>query len=226
MLLERYIIPHQLNKKLVGVGELGLKFNRLTGLSEKTYIEGYHFVIPWLEVPITFKTKVKNFDVSASTPNRDLQLVNLNARVVYKPDKSRLHTIFTELGPQYDKKVLNTIVSEIVRGVVAQFDAQQLNSAREQVSSQMKYALQQRAYPYGVLIDEFAISSINFSKEYQNAVEEKQIAIQQSLEAAFEVEQAKQMKKSIIIQAEADAKNIELIGRSISDNPSKKDFFN
>lgn len=173
-------------------------------------------------MPITFRTKVKNFDVTASTPNRDLQLVNIAARVVYKPDKSRLHTIYTELGPQYDKKVLNTIVSEIVRGVVAQFNAQQLNSSRDQVSSQMKYVLQQRAFPYGIIVDEFAISSINFSPEYQSAVENKQIAIQQALEAAYQVDQAKQTSKSIVIQAQADAENIKAIGKSVLNNPGKK----
>jgi len=71
------------------------------------------------------------------------------------------------------------------------------------------------------LIDEFAISTIAFSPEYQKAVEKKQIARQKALEAKYFVEQAKQEAKSIIIQAEADAETIKLIGDAVKKNPSK-----
>ena len=200
---------------------MGLKFNRLTGLSDKTYIEGFHLMIPFLEVPIKLRTKVKNYDIHVSTPNRDLQLVNLNARVVYRPDKTKLHKIYATLGNQYDKKVLNTVVAEIIRGIVAQFNAQQLISARDQVSNQIKFSLKQRAALYGVIIDEFAISNLSFSPQYQNAVERKQVAYQQALEAKFRVQQAKQKKKSIIIQAMADAAGIEQIGKEVASNPGE-----
>ena len=205
-------------------GEIGLKFNRFSGLSDKTYIEGLHILIPWVEVPINFRTKLKYHDVTAATPNRDLQLITLKAQVVFKPDKTRLHTIYEQLGMNYDKKVLNTIVSEVVRSVVSQFDAQQLNVGRNQISNQMRFALQQRVYPYGIIVDEFAIASLSFTPEYQKAVEQKQIAIQQALEAKYQVDQARQQKKSIIIQAQADAESIELIGKSAAKNPCKIRF--
>ena len=172
-------------------------------------------------MPIKFNTRVNYYDAQASTPNRDLQQIDLTARVSYKPDKSKLKEIYTTLGPKYDTNVLNNIVNEIIRGVVAQYDAQQLISDRETISNQIRYGLQQRGAPYGLLIDEFAISTIAFSPEYQKAVEKKQIARQKALEAKYFVEQAKQEAKSIIIQAEADAETIKLIGDAVKKNPSK-----
>ena len=103
---------------------MGLKFNIFTGLSERTYIEGYHLAIPIIEKPIKFNTRVNYFDATASTPNRDLQKIDISARVSYKPNKLMLHEIYQNLGPKYDTHVLNNVVNEIIRGVVAQYDAQ------------------------------------------------------------------------------------------------------
>lgn len=177
--------------------------------------------IPIIEKPIKFNTRVNYYDAQASTPNRDLQQIDLTARVSYKPDKSKLHQIYSTLGPKYDTNVLNNVVNEIIRGVIAQYDAQQLISDRETISNQIRFGLQQRVSEYGILIDEFAISTIGFSPQYQKAVENKQIARQRALEAKYFVEQAIQEAKSIIIQAEADAESIKLIGEATKKNPSK-----
>lgn len=120
---------------IVDAGETGLKFNILTGLSDSTFVEGYHLALPFIEMPIKFNTRVNYYDAQASTPNRDLQQIDLTARVSYKPDKSKLKEIYTTLGPKYDTNVLNNIVNEIIRGVVAQYDAQQLISDRETISN-------------------------------------------------------------------------------------------
>lgn len=203
----------------VNSGELALKFNIITGLSEKTYIEGYNFKIPFIERPIVYYTRTRTFNTVAMTPDRNLQQVTIKASVMFKPDPKFLHTIHRELGQDYDSKSLNNIVNEVIRGVVAQYNAQQLISQRDQISFRIKMGLTQRAKQFNVLIDDFAISDIRFTPQYQEAVEKKQIAMQTAEEAKFRVIGAEQMKKSEIIKAEADAQSITLIGEAVKSNP-------
>ena len=47
----------------------------------------------------------------------------------------------------------------------------------------------------------------------------KQVAQQEAERAKYEVEQARQSKKSTIIKAEASAKSIELVGKASMNNP-------
>jgi prohibitin 2 len=47
----------------------------------------------------------------------------------------------------------------------------------------------------------------------------KQVAQQEAERAKYEVEQAKEAKKSTIIKAEASAKSIELVGQASKNNP-------
>jgi regulator of protease activity HflC (stomatin/prohibitin superfamily) len=113
--------------------------------------------------------------------------------------------------------VLPSIVNEVTKAVVAQYNAAELLTKREIVSRQVRDLLTQRSADFRILLDDVAITHLAFSKEYTAAVEAKQVAQQDSERAKYIVERAIQEKKSIVIRAEGEAKSAELIGNVSAD---------
>jgi hypothetical protein len=61
-------------------------------------------------------------------------MVNISLRVLSKPDASMLSHIFKSLGLDWDERVLPSIGNEILKAVVAQYNAEQLLTQRDKVS--------------------------------------------------------------------------------------------
>ena len=62
-------------------------------------------------------------------------MVSITLRVLSRPDVEHLPKIYQSLGMDYDERVLPSIGNEVLKSIVAQFDAAELITQREVVCS-------------------------------------------------------------------------------------------
>ena len=108
--------------------------------------------------------------------------------------------------------MLPSIVNEVTKAVVAQYNAAELLTKRDDVSKKIRDSLTMRAADFHILLDDVSITHLAFSKEYTAAVEDKQVAQQDAVRGKYIVEKALQEKRTIVIRAEGEADSATLIG--------------
>jgi prohibitin 2 len=88
-----------------------------------TYKEGWHVMLPWFERAIIYDVQTHPTVIKSVTGSKDLQMVNVSLRVLYRPDPAELQELYRTLGTDYDSRVLPSIVNEVLKSVIAQYNA-------------------------------------------------------------------------------------------------------
>ena len=125
-------------------GHRAVIFDRFQGIKQQVVGEGTHFMIPWVQRPIIFDIRARPKNVPSITGSKDLQNVNITLRILFRPKPDALPNIYTTLGQDYDDRVLPSITNEVLKAVVAQFDAGELITQRELVSAKVNEELTKR----------------------------------------------------------------------------------
>jgi len=201
-------------------GHRAVIFDQIRGVLPTPVSEGTGIRIPIIQTPIIMDVRSRPREIKSVTGTKDLQMVNIYLRVLSRPREDKLPTIYQTLGTNFDDRVLPSLGNEVLKSVVAQYNADQLLSMREQISRQIRETLTRRAETFNLILDDVSITHLVFGKEFTSAIEQKQVAQQEAERQTYIVAKAEQEKRAAIIRAEGEAQAATIISKALEESGS------
>lgn len=208
----------------VGAGERGVIFNTFSGVENRVLGEGIHFRIPFVESVHKMSIKVQKNDVKAEAASKDLQTISTDIVLNWHLDASAVNKVYQQIGDENAimDRIITPAVSEVVKASTALYTAEEVIVKRPLLKQTIDDTLSTRLLAYNVILDDVSIVNVDFSAEFNKAIEAKSVAIQNAqkaendlkrieIEATQTVTTAKAQAESMKIQSEALAQNQKLV---------------
>ncbi|EGO64426.1 prohibitin family protein [Acetonema longum] len=172
--------------------------------------EGFHFKIPFVQQIIPIDVRVGKAQSDQTASSKDLQTVNTTVAVNFHLVPEEVNKLYQNVGLAYEDRIVAPAIGEAVKAVTAQYTAEELISKRSEVSAKVKETLAAKLSTYFMALDEINITEFKFSAEYNNAIEQKQIAEQNALKARLDLQRIEVEAQQAIERAKAEAESLRL----------------
>jgi len=193
--------------------------------------EGLHFVTPFQDSVVNMEVRTLKFVKSTSSASKDLQTVSTEVTVNYRPSPNSVNILYKEVGLDYENRVIQPAVEEVVKQVTANYNAAELITKRPQVKADIESEITTRLNVYNIITDVISITDFQFSALFAQAIESKVEAEQKAQKAEndlirIEVEarqleaQAEGLAAANIAEAKGEAEAIAIINQALSTNPN------
>jgi len=194
---------------IVNAGQRGIVL-QLGAVRPVVLSEGLHFKIPFVQNVVPVEVRVQKSQTEQTAASKDLQTVSTTVAVNFHLDPNQVNKLYQHVGLAYGERIVDPAIGESVKAITAQYTAEELISKRSEVSSKIKEILSAKLATYYMVLDEINITEFKFSEEFNNAIEQKQIAEQQALKANLDLQRIEIEAKQKIEQAKAEAESLRL----------------
>jgi regulator of protease activity HflC (stomatin/prohibitin superfamily) len=196
----------------VQAGHVGV-VERFGKVRESTLQPGFHLTSYFEHVrPVDIRTQRHNYVTEAFSS--DIQQVGLTIAVNENISPEAAYKLYTTVGMNYLENLLEPRLMENAKVVISKYTAESLIANREKLSSEVLVKMQGDMAQYGIIVTAISIENIDFTDQYEAAIEAKQVATQEKQKAQTEqermtMEETQQAeRKRIAAQAAADVQKI------------------
>ena len=228
---------------IIDEGEKGVVLT--FGEISSTWEPGLHFKAPFIQSLKTYSTRVQKTKFGRDIENpedtntllsaysSDQQIIeSYNLSVTWAYDPLQIEKVYKYFGSASSDAVFNTVVSPTViqttKAVLGQYTAQTIVQERNKLDTQIENTLKQELKNYPINILSIQFEDVNFSKRYEDMIEQtaqKKMEIEKAanelsriqIESKQQIAQAEAQNEAIKLQADAKAYQIRVEAQAQAD---------
>jgi len=212
----------------VGPGERGVMIT-MGKTGDEVLGEGPHLKLPFLSSIKTMSIRVKKSQDTTEAATKDMQKVQAVIAINWTINPDSVGKMLRDVGTEesIEQNIIAPAVAEVLKASTSKMTAEEVLTKRMELKHSIDEALIARLGAYGLIVRDISLVDLDFTKEFNHAVEQKQIAEQQAKQASYIAEKATQdavaavnaakgEADSLLLNAQAQAKAQNLLRMSLT----------
>lgn len=193
----------------IKTGEIGI-VTQFGAVQDRVMQAGINFKAPFIQGVKKINCKTQELTTENNSASKDLQDISMTISINYCVNVEKAPELYKNVGLDYKEIILSPILADTVKSASADYTAEETITKRTELSNKIYESLNKRLNEQGITVVNVNIINLNFSDTYNQAIEEKNVALQRTLKAQQELETTKieAEKKKVDAQATADANRI------------------
>lgn len=200
---------------IVPTGHIGV-VTLYQNVQDKYLDAGFHVIKPFVEDVHDVDVRTQKYANTVEGSAKDLQIVNITMSINYQIKPEKVTELYAKVGEHYNDIILNPALQSSLKASMAQFTAEEMITKRAEVSNKITEELNARLEEY-FNISAVNLENIDFTDEYNKAIEAKTTNQQKAEAEKAQLEIIKVQNEQKINTAEAEAKVRELQSKSVTD---------
>jgi regulator of protease activity HflC (stomatin/prohibitin superfamily) len=198
-------------------GHRGIVFKSLGGgTSEEVLGEGLHIMPIWNNV-ITYDTRVHEMKETLTVLSSNGLAIRVESSVRFRPNMDELFGLQTQIGPDYDAKVVAPIVRSEARKVFGRYQPEEIYSTkREEIERQIQAEVTRALEGKHVVVEAVLVRDVDLPDAIKTAIADKLAEEQRAQKMRFTLDRERQEAQRKQIEAEGIAKYQSIVRQGLT----------
>jgi regulator of protease activity HflC (stomatin/prohibitin superfamily) len=201
----------------VDSGHRGIVFKTLGGGTSKEVLgEGMHFIPAWNHV-ISYDTRVHEMKEQLIVLTSNGLTLRVDASVRYRPKVEELYDLQTQIGQDYDQKVIGPVVRSEARKVFGRYQPEEIYSTkREEIERQIYEEVLRALEGKHVIVEAVLVRDVDLPETIKTAIADKLAEEQRAQKMRFTLDRERQEAQRKLIEADGIAKYQTIVRQGLT----------
>jgi len=201
----------------VASGNRGIVFKTFAGGTSREILgEGMHVMPIWNHV-IAYDTRVHEMKEQLVVLSSNGLTLRVDASVRYRPKADELFELQTQIGPDYDQKVVAPVVRSEARKVFGRYQPEEIYSTRrEEIEKQIYDEVTRALEGKHVVVEAVLVRDVDLPDAIKTAIGDKLAEEQRAQKMRFTLDRERQEAQRKQIEAEGIAKYQSIVRQGLT----------
>ncbi len=200
-------------------GERGVKLT-FGEASNNISQPGLVLYVPVIQTVAIFDVKTIKYENTTQVYTKDIQQAHVGIAINVHLDPARVIETYRQYGTDWFRRLVAQRIEDSTKTAIGKWEAANLIENRDKAANDIKEMLLQSLEGYPVVVEAVQITNIDYTDDFEKAIEEKVVAVQNAIKAQNNTVRIKEEANQKIISAQAEAESMRIRANALTQNAS------